>query len=83
MQQFLTVRKEKWLHDGHGTFCGGIITRVLVKKRTKPQTYKIKRDDGSTMNCEEQHIEQVVEEDSEEDNVREDTADPVARCVQI
>jgi hypothetical protein len=60
---------EKWLHDGHGTFCGGIITRVLVKKRPKPQTYKIKWDDGSVMNCEEQHIDQVVEEDSEEDNV--------------
>ncbi len=70
---------EKWAHDGHGTFCGGIITRVLVKKRTKPQIYKFKWDDGSTMNCEEQHVEQAIEEGSEEDNVvqqdREDAAD--------
>ena len=59
---------EKWVHDGHGAYCGGVITRVLVKKRTVPQTYKIKWDDGTTMNCEEQHVEQVIEEDSEEDS---------------
>jgi hypothetical protein len=41
---------------------------VLVKKRGKPYTYKIKWDDGSSMNCEEQHVEQGIEEDSEEDN---------------
>ncbi len=23
---------EKWAHDGHGAYCGGIITRVLVKQ---------------------------------------------------
>ena len=60
---------EKWANDGHGSYCGGIITRVLVKKRGKPYTYKIKWDDGSTMNCEEQHVEQAIEEDSEDENV--------------
>ncbi len=38
----------------------------VSEKRTKPQTYKIKWDDGSTMNCEEQHVEQAIEEDSED-----------------
>jgi hypothetical protein len=49
-----------------GAYCGGVITRVLVKKRTVPQTYTIKWDGGTTMNCEEQHVEQAIEEDSEE-----------------
>ena len=59
---------EQWARKGHGSYCGGIVTRVLVKQRGKPQNYKIKWDDGSTMNCEEQHIEQALESDSEDDS---------------
>ncbi len=71
---------EKWANDGHESYCGGIITRVLVKKRGKPYTYKIKWDDESTMNCEEQHVEQAIEEDSEDENVvQEDRANEADR----
>ncbi len=59
---------ETWAHDGHGSYCGGVITRVLVKKGRQPQIYKIKWDDGSTMNCQEEHVEHALEEDSEEDS---------------
>jgi hypothetical protein len=39
-----------------------------VKKGRQPQIYKIKWDDGSTMNCQEEHVEYALEEDSEEDS---------------
>jgi hypothetical protein len=37
---------ERWLADGHGTWCYGTICRVYVKKGRMPQKYSVKYDIG-------------------------------------
>jgi hypothetical protein len=59
---------ERWLADGHGTWCYGSISRVYVKKGRHPQKYSIKYDVGGTMACEEEHIEVADIESSESDD---------------
>ena len=57
---------EKWEQDGNGEWCYGTITHVYVRKGRQTQNYRIKYDEGSTMQCIEDHIETAVEgQDSE------------------
>jgi hypothetical protein len=57
---------QKHAHDGNGAYCRGTITRVLKRKVRNSQMYKIKWDDGSTMNCQEEYMEINNEEDDSE-----------------
>ncbi len=59
---------ERWLADGHGTWCYGSISRVYVKKGRHQQKYSIKYDVGGTMACGEEHIEVADVESSESDD---------------
>ncbi len=59
---------EKWLADGHGSWCYGTISRVYVKKGRMPQKYSIKYDIGGTMTCEQDHIENAGIEESDTDD---------------
>ena len=46
---------------GLGEFCLGSISRVWPKKRTGPQKYKVKWDEGTSTSLEEEHLSLVGE----------------------
>ena len=52
---------EKWDQDGNGEWCYGSITHVYSKKGRQPQNYRVKYDEGTVMQCIEDHIETAVE----------------------
>jgi hypothetical protein len=69
---------EKWIADGHGLWCHGVISRVYVKKGRQPQKYSIKYDEGSTMASLEADIEAAEDEDSDsEPDIQEKERDEV------
>ena len=46
---------------GLGAFCLGTISRVWAKKRTGPQKYQVKWDEGTSTSLEEEHLSLVAE----------------------
>ena len=57
---------EKWEQDGNGEWCYGTISYVYRKKGRQPWNYRIKYDEGTAMQCTEDHIETAAEgQDSE------------------
>jgi hypothetical protein len=52
---------EKWEQDGNGEWCYGTISHVYTKKGRQPQNYRIKYDEGTAMQCTEEHIETAAE----------------------
>ena len=46
---------------GLGAYCLGTITRVWAKKRTGPQKYQVKWDEGTSTSLEEEHLSLVGE----------------------
>ena len=54
---------ERWLHDGNGEWCCGKITFVFQKKRNKPQKYRIKYHEGTSMESDEGDIEMTPQEE--------------------
>ncbi len=63
---------DRWLADGHGTWCYGRISRVYVKKGRMPQKYSVIYDIGGKMTCEQDHIENAGVEESDTDEFMND-----------
>ena len=57
---------EKWAADGHGEWCYGTVSFVYVRRGRQIQKYRVKYDEGTSMEALEEHLEIVVgEEDSD------------------
>ena len=56
-RKYSEVRRGK----GLGEFCLGTVTRVWAKKRTGPQKYQVKWDEGTSTSLEEEHLSLVAE----------------------
>ncbi len=52
---------EKWEQDGNGEWCYGAISHLYIKKGRQDQKYRIKYDEGSSMQCTKEHIEAAPE----------------------
>jgi hypothetical protein len=58
---------EKWAADGHGEWCYGTVSFVYVRRGRTAQKYRVKYDEGTTMEALENHLELFVQDgDSDE-----------------
>jgi hypothetical protein len=63
---------EKWEQDGNGEWCYGTASHVYRKKGRQPQNYRIKYDEGTAMQCTEEHIETAAEGQNSECSTEEE-----------
>jgi hypothetical protein len=47
---------EKWLADGNGEWCYGTVSFVYVRRGRTKQKYRVKYDEGTTMEALENHL---------------------------
>jgi hypothetical protein len=58
---------EKWAADGHVEWCYGTVIFVYVRRGREFQKYRVKYDEGTSMEALEKHLEHVVGEEDSDD----------------